>query len=106
VRAQRGLVLEAAYAAHPERFVRKPPTPPALPIVAWINQPEEDPPRQYLFEEVVSESLTRTAHQGKELLLIKPLTLPMLFTVLGLYDVSVQFDKRRLTRQVQGLVFL
>jgi putative transposase len=44
VRAQRGLVLDAAYAAHPERFVRKPPTPPALPTVAWINQPEEDPP--------------------------------------------------------------
>jgi hypothetical protein len=30
--------LEAAYAAHPERFVRKPPTPPAMPTVAWINQ--------------------------------------------------------------------
>jgi putative transposase len=54
VRAQRGLVLGAAYAAHPERFVRKPPAPPALPTVAWINQPEEDPPAQYLFEEVVS----------------------------------------------------
>ena len=52
--AQRGLVLEAAYAAHPERFVCKPPTPPALPIVAWINQPEEDPARQNLFQEVVS----------------------------------------------------
>jgi putative transposase len=34
VRDRRGLVLEAAYAAHPERFVRKPPTPPALPTVA------------------------------------------------------------------------
>jgi putative transposase len=47
VRAQRGLVLDAAYAAHPERFVRKPPAPPAppaLPTVAWINQPEADPP--------------------------------------------------------------
>ena len=43
VRAQRGLVLDAAYAAHPERFVRKPPTPPALPTVAWINKPEDDP---------------------------------------------------------------
>src|SRR5208282_2649325 len=37
VRERRGLVLEAAYSAHPERFVRKPPTPPALPTVAWIN---------------------------------------------------------------------
>lgn len=43
VRSQRGLVLDAAYAAHPERFVRKPPTPPALPTMAWINRPQDDP---------------------------------------------------------------
>ena len=43
VRAQRGVVLDAAYAAHPERFVRKPPAPPALSTVAWINKPEDDP---------------------------------------------------------------
>jgi putative transposase len=42
VQAQRAAVLEAAYAAHPERFVRKPPTPPQLPTAAWINKPEED----------------------------------------------------------------
>jgi putative transposase len=54
VRAQRALVLEEAYAAHPERFVRKPPTPPALPEVAWINKPEAGPPGQYFLEEVVS----------------------------------------------------
>jgi putative transposase len=42
VRAQRARVLEAAYAAHPERFVRKPPAPPELPTAAWINKPEED----------------------------------------------------------------
>ena len=53
-RAQRGLVLDAAYANHPERFVRKPPTPPALPEVAWINKPEDGPPAQYFLEEVVS----------------------------------------------------
>jgi putative transposase len=40
----RAAVLEGAYAAHPERFVRKPPTPPQLPTAAWINQPEEDTP--------------------------------------------------------------
>jgi len=40
VRAARAEVLTAAYAAHPERFVRKPPEPPALPAVAWINQPD------------------------------------------------------------------
>jgi putative transposase len=44
VRAGRAVVLEGAYAAHPERFVRKPPTPPQLPTAAWINQPQEDLP--------------------------------------------------------------
>ena len=42
VRAERALVLDAAYAAHPERFVSKPPTPPELPTAAWINKPQED----------------------------------------------------------------
>jgi putative transposase len=37
-------VLDAAYAAHPERFVRKPPTPPQLPAAAWINKPKEGTP--------------------------------------------------------------
>lgn len=36
---QRAAVLTAAYVAHPERFVRKPPEPPALPAAAWINRP-------------------------------------------------------------------
>jgi putative transposase len=44
VRAQRALALDAAYAAHPERFVRQPPTPPKLPTAAWINQPQADLP--------------------------------------------------------------
>jgi putative transposase len=43
VRAQRAEVLSAAYAAHPERFVRKPPQPPTLPTAVWINKPKEDP---------------------------------------------------------------
>ena len=34
-------VLSAAYAAHPERFVRKPPQPPRLPHAVWINPPKE-----------------------------------------------------------------
>ena len=37
--AHRASVLTAAFAAHPERFVRRPPTPPALPTAAWINPP-------------------------------------------------------------------
>jgi putative transposase len=42
IREQRGVVLLDAYAKHPERFVRKIPTPPVLPAVAWINQPEKE----------------------------------------------------------------
>ena len=41
IREHRGLVLNAAYAAHPERFVRKAPEPPVVPTVAWINEPKE-----------------------------------------------------------------
>ncbi len=41
VRHQRAQVLHAAYAAHPERFVRHAPVPPALPRPAWINPPLE-----------------------------------------------------------------
>jgi putative transposase len=33
-------VLEAAYIAHPERFVKGLPKPPALPSEVWINRPE------------------------------------------------------------------
>ena len=34
-------VLRAAYAAHPERFVRKEPLPKPLPTAVWINPPKE-----------------------------------------------------------------
>ena len=34
-------VLAAAYAARPDRFVNKPPVPPAVPVAAWINPPKE-----------------------------------------------------------------
>ena len=37
--AARALVLASAYVAHPDRFVRRPPTPRALPTAAWINPP-------------------------------------------------------------------
>jgi putative transposase len=36
----RAAVLAGAYAAHPERFVRKPPAPTPLPVAVWINRPE------------------------------------------------------------------
>lgn len=45
LREARGRVLDAAYLAHPERFVHKAPEPPKLPGTVWINKPEdkEDP---------------------------------------------------------------
>ena len=46
VRAERQVVLDAAYAAHPERFVRKRPEPPLLPTAVWINPPKETPSSQ------------------------------------------------------------
>jgi putative transposase len=39
VQASRRLVLHAAYAVHPERFVRHAPEPPLVPTAAWINPP-------------------------------------------------------------------
>jgi putative transposase len=45
----RAAVLEGAYAAYPERFVRKPPTPLYLPEQVWINKPADpsEPPQQF-----------------------------------------------------------
>jgi putative transposase len=37
---RRRVVLEAAYAKHPERFVRGTPKPGELPVAVWINKPE------------------------------------------------------------------
>ncbi len=42
---QRQVVLAAAFAAHPERFVRGLPQPPALPAVVWLNPPPEEKAR-------------------------------------------------------------
>jgi putative transposase len=38
----RATVLDAAYNAHPERFVRKPPEPPTLPAASAINPPPKE----------------------------------------------------------------
>ena len=40
ITARRRVTLAGAYAAHPERFVRTPPAPPALPTEVWINEPK------------------------------------------------------------------
>ena len=39
-RAERAAVLTATYLARPDRFVRRPPQPAALPTETWINQPK------------------------------------------------------------------
>jgi putative transposase len=44
VRELRQQTLDAAYAAHAERFVHKPPQPPALPAEVWINAPPKSEP--------------------------------------------------------------
>jgi putative transposase len=41
--ARRQAVLAAAYATHPERFVRQPPQPLPLPCQVWINPPADAP---------------------------------------------------------------
>ena len=38
--ADRARVLDIAYTANPERFVRRAPTPPPVPVAAWINKPD------------------------------------------------------------------
>jgi putative transposase len=40
--AARPHVLNAAYAATPDRIIRRPPRPPALPTAAWINKPDSE----------------------------------------------------------------
>jgi putative transposase len=42
IRAERARTLNAAYAANPDRFRRRRPTPPKLPTVAWINDPTRE----------------------------------------------------------------
>ena len=37
--SKRQVVLDLAYQAHPERFVRRPPIHPSLPVAVWINPP-------------------------------------------------------------------
>jgi putative transposase len=43
IRAQRNQVLQVAFEAHPERFVRGVPVVPDLPRAVWINPPTEAP---------------------------------------------------------------
>jgi hypothetical protein len=62
VLAKRQKVLDAAYDAHPERFVSNPPTPPPQPNAVWINPPlttgEPRDANQPLIETIGQEDLT------------------------------------------------
>jgi putative transposase len=40
IREKRIQTLETAYFEHPERFVKKIPTPPEIPEAVWINPPK------------------------------------------------------------------
>lgn len=42
IRAERTRTLDAAYAANPDRFGHRRPSPPKLPTVAWINDPNRE----------------------------------------------------------------
>ena len=64
IQAHRALVLQAAYAANPERF-RRPPAPPPLPARVWINQP---PPLSYDIE----DSSTRVADLRRGICIVNP----------------------------------
>ena len=44
---QRTVTLDAAFAAHPNRFKRRAPKPPTLPTAAWINPPKREPAPQH-----------------------------------------------------------
>jgi putative transposase len=41
IHTARQRTLDKVYALHPERFVKRPPSPPELPTTAWINPPKE-----------------------------------------------------------------
>jgi putative transposase len=46
IHAERKRTLLAAFGRNPERFVHRPPTPPALPEAVWINPPENKATRE------------------------------------------------------------
>jgi putative transposase len=71
ITAQRQAALDAAYAAHPERFVRGRPQAPLIPTAAWIN-----PPTARIVSQVAPESPpTAVGGQGSQPLL-RPLDAP------------------------------
>jgi hypothetical protein len=63
--AERARVLDAAYAAPPERFVRDPPRPPAVPTAAWINKPDSEEVAHQILDQSVSPGLPGSAPRDR-----------------------------------------
>ena len=63
--ARRARVLETAYATTPERFVRRPPTPPRLPTAVWINKPPTEEVAHQIRRPTVSFDLTGSGEGGE-----------------------------------------
>lgn len=64
VLADRQRVLDAGYAAHPQRFVNKPPAPLPLPSAVWINPPVETPKPRAVSQQVRREEEPVAASRG------------------------------------------
>jgi hypothetical protein len=65
IRQQRQAVLDAAYQAHPERYVRKAPRAPELQQEVWINKPPDSEEESHSTPwRGVSKSLTRAGFAG------------------------------------------
>jgi putative transposase len=64
IQAQRQQVLQAAYAAYPERFVRGQPALPELPKAVWINPPESDTSTPEESQRLLSKFLSELSHNA------------------------------------------
>jgi putative transposase len=67
--AARQQVLEAAYQAHPQRFVRGTPRPPALPAAVWINPPPARQPEVERLSVLRDQPLVSTADSSQPIVL-------------------------------------
>jgi hypothetical protein len=74
-------VLQAAYEAHPERFVRGMPTPPDLRKEVWINQPETDitdvPSSFFHSEQASTQAVAKAQEQQVKQSLEEMIELPL-----------------------------
>jgi hypothetical protein len=59
-------VLDAHFAAHPERFMRGPPQVPRLPVEVWINRPDEKHRQMTNVEDETSSSTSKAQNQAME----------------------------------------